>query len=60
MHDYIPLQLDDGPMFEDTLPVESLVVFPDSIFIKLSKLSLSKANGPDNLRAWVLKENADV
>ena len=41
-------------------PDEILVVSTDSVFVKLSKLNSNKANGPDNLPAWVLKESADV
>ena len=60
MHDYTPLQYHDDPVFNASLPDEILVVSTDSVFVKLSKLNSNKANGPDNLPAWVLKENADV
>ena len=59
MHDYTPLQCnhdDDNA----SLPDEILVVSTGSVFITLSKLNSNKANGPDNLPAWVLKENSDV
>ena len=61
MHDYTPLQHNhNDPDFNTSLPDEILVVSTDSVFIKLSKLNSNKANGPDNLPAWVLKENADI
>ena len=38
----------------------SLVVSVESVRKKLSKLNPCKANGPDNIPGWFLKENADI
>ena len=32
----------------------------ESVHKKISKLNLCKANGPDNIPGWLLKEHADV
>ena len=37
-----------------------LVVSVESVRKKLSKLNPCKANGPDNIPGWLLKENADI
>ena len=37
-----------------------LVVSVDSVRKKLSKLNLCKANGPDSIPGWLLKEHADI
>ncbi|XP_068691417.1 uncharacterized protein [Montipora foliosa] len=37
-----------------------LVVSVESVRTKLSKLNPCKANGPDNIPGWLLKENADI
>ncbi|XP_068750820.1 uncharacterized protein [Montipora capricornis] len=37
-----------------------LVVWVESVRKKLSKLNPCKANGPDNIPGWLLKENADI
>ncbi|XP_068750901.1 uncharacterized protein [Montipora capricornis] len=38
----------------------TLVVWVESVRKKLSKLNPCKANGPDNIPGWLLKENADI
>ena len=38
----------------------SLVVSVKSVCKKLSKLNPFKANGPDNIPGWLLKEHADI
>jgi hypothetical protein len=37
-----------------------IIVSVDSVDNKLSKLNRSKAQGPDGIPGWLLKENADV
>ena len=37
-----------------------MTVTRDSIYLKLSKLNLKKAQGPDGIPSWLLKENADL
>ena len=43
-----------------TNPAPELVVSTHSVFKKLSTLNSSKAQGPDGIPAWLLKENADL
>ena len=37
-----------------------ITVTRDSIYLKLSKLNPKKAQGPDGIPSWLLKENADL
>ena len=37
-----------------------ITVTRDSFYLKLSKLNLKKAQGPDGIPSWLLKENADL
>ena len=61
LHDYTPFQHNhDDTDFNASLSDEILVVSTESVFVKLSNLNSNKANFPDNLPAWVLKENAAV
>lgn len=41
-------------------PENPLVVSVESVRKKLSKLNPYKANGPDNIPGWLLKEHADI
>jgi hypothetical protein len=46
--------------FNDSM-VTSLIVFSSySVYKKLSTLNSTKAQSPDNIPAWLLKENADL
>ena len=53
MHEYNPLSDDVMVLCEDDEPIQVTV---DSVAARLSKLSASRAGGPDNLPNWVLKE----
>ena len=41
-------------------PEPVFTVTTDSVFLKLLQLNPSKANGPDNIPSWLLKENANL
>jgi hypothetical protein len=38
----------------------AFTVTEQAVFMKLSKVNPAKANGPDGIPSWVLKENADL
>lgn len=59
MKDFQPLT--GKPTFDPNLPSEStLVVSAASVFEKLSAINPTKAQGPDGIPGWLLKENADL
>ena len=41
-------------------PAFTFTVTTQSVLMKLSKLNPTKANGPDGIPGWLLKENADL
>ena len=46
--------------FDEVSPESVLTVTTHSVFMKLSQLNPSKANGPDGIPSWLLKENASL
>lgn len=62
MSDFVPLPSNFQPVqssVNDSV-VTSLTVSSYSVYKKLSTLNSTKAQGPDNTPAWLLKENADL
>ena len=57
MHEYNPLSDDVMVLCKDDEPIQVTV---DSVAARLSKISASRAGGPDNLPNWVLKEFSDI
>ena len=57
MQEYNPLSDDVMVLCEDDEPIQVTV---DSVAARLSKISASRAGGPDNLPNWVLKEFSDI
>lgn len=57
MQEYNPLSDDVMVLCEDDDPIQVTV---DSVTTRLSKISASRAGGPDNLPNWVLKEFSDI
>lgn len=57
MQEYNPLSDDVIVLCEDDEPIQVTV---DSVTARLSKISASRAGGPDNLPNWVLKEFSDI
>ena len=61
MRSFTPLALDYWRHLVEGLTDDSgIVVTVDTGQKKLSKLNTSKAQGPDDIPGWLLKENADV
>jgi hypothetical protein len=59
MNDFSPLPADFSPA-QDASPSPPFVVSTYSVYRKLSSLKSTKAQGPDGVPAWLLKENADL
>ena len=59
MRAYSPLPA-NFQLERDTPPSPPFVVSHFSVYIKLSMLNPTKAEGPDGIPAWLLKENADL
>ncbi len=59
MSDFSPLPADFSPA-QDASPSPPFVVSTYSVYRKLSSLKSTKAQGPDGVPAWLLKENADL
>ena len=57
MRDYTPLSDDAFVLRKDDEPI---MVTVDSVATRLSKISASKAAGPDSLPNWVSKEFSDI
>ena len=57
MQEYNPLSDDVMVLCEDDEPIQVTV---DSVAARLSKISASRAGGPDSLPNWVLKEFSDI
>ena len=55
---FVPIQRVQDPVLD--LAVAPLIVPTHSVYKKLSTLNSTKAQGPDNILAWLLKENADL
>lgn len=61
MKDFSPLPTDFEPDVADFPSSSSLVVVSaPSVYKKLSTLNPTKAQGPDGIPAWLLRENANV
>lgn len=61
MCNFTPLPTDYLCVFTESLSADPvLVVSVDSVYRKLSKLNPTKAQGPDGIPGWLLKENADL
>ena len=59
MRAYSPLPA-NFQLERDTPPSPPFVVSHFSVYMKLSMLNSTKAEGPDGIPAWLLKENADL
>ena len=57
MQEYNPLSDDALVLCEDDKPISVTV---DSVAARLSKISTSRAGGPDGLINWVLKKFSDI
>ena len=57
MQEYNPLSDDALVLCEDDEPISVTV---DSVATRLSKISTSRAGGPDDLPNWVLKKFSDI
>ena len=60
MHCFTPLPAAFPCTTSSNYPENPLVVSVESVRKKLSKLNPCKANGPDNIPGWLLKEHADI
>ena len=61
MSSFTPLPADYVILPTNSAPQQpALVVSNESVYKKLMKLNRSKADGPDGIPWWVLKENADL
>ena len=57
MQKYNPLSVDVLVLRENDEPISVTV---DSVAARVSKISTSKAGGPDDLQNWVLKTFSDI
>ena len=61
MNDFMPLSNDVlTPNNINGGAEPAFAVATEDVFIKLAKLNPYKANGPDGIPSWLLKENADI
>ncbi len=58
MREFTPLQSSFMPEGDPSLSTD-FVISSDAVYKKLSLLNPTKAQGPDGVPAWLLKENAD-
>ena len=59
MRDYPPLPAKFQPK-RNTPSSHLFAVSHHSVYMKMSTLNVTKAEGPDGIPAWLLKENADI
>ena len=60
MNDFSPLASDFFACTDFGSDEPGFTVTEQEVFMKLSKVNPAKANGPDGIPSWVLKENADL
>jgi hypothetical protein len=60
MNDFSPLASDFFSCTDFGSDEPGFTVTEQEVFMKLSKVNPAKANGPDGIPSWVLKENADL
>ena len=60
MSDFSSLSQNFLIQFDAVSPESVFTVTTHSVFMKLSQLNPSKANGPDGIPSWLLKENASL
>ena len=60
MSDFSSLSQNVLIQFDAVSPESVFTVTTHSVFMKLSQLNPSKANGPDGIPSWLLKENASL